>query len=54
MMRIRDEFLKAGLYVRVYSQQNRVYFSPPLIITKEEVDKALDLMYPIIDGLKDY
>ena len=45
--RLREEFLKAGLFGRFYGFVDRLYFTPPLTITKEEVDRALDLMYPI-------
>ncbi len=53
MSRLREEYLKAGLFGRFHGLREFVSFAPPLIITKEEVDKALDIMYPIIAGLKD-
>ena len=53
MMRIRDEFLKAGIFGRFYGFRDMIYLSPPLIMTKEEVDKGLDALYPIMAGLKD-
>lgn len=51
--RLRDKYLKAGLFGCFYGAANRLFFAPPLIITKEQVDRALDLMYPIIASLKD-
>jgi len=39
-----------GLYARVL--QNRFCFSPPLVITKEEIDEALDKVYPVLAELK--
>lgn len=51
--KLKKEHLDAGLLNRFYSFRPRAYFAPPLIITKEQIDEALDLMYPIIAGLKD-
>lgn len=51
--RVKEECLKAGLFGRFYGFRHMVYFSPPLIITKEEVDKGLDALYPIMAGLND-
>ena len=42
--------LEQGLYARVL--QNRFCFAPPLIITKEEIDEALDKLYPVLAELK--
>jgi len=42
--------LEQGLYLRVMG--NRLLFGPPLIISKEEVDEALDRLYPILAELK--
>lgn len=49
---IRQECLKAGLFVRTRVFHDGMVFSPPLIITKEEADKALDLLYPILASLR--
>jgi adenosylmethionine-8-amino-7-oxononanoate aminotransferase len=48
-MRIGAETHQKGLLVRV---GNRIAFTPPLIITKEEVDKALDILLPIVASVK--
>ena len=42
--------LEQGLYARV--MQNRFCFAPPLVITKEEIDEALDKLYPVLAELK--
>jgi adenosylmethionine-8-amino-7-oxononanoate aminotransferase len=56
MMGIQNEALKRGLFVRVSSitstPGDRIAFCPPLIITEPEIDKALDILYPIIANLK--
>jgi len=53
---IQDKALENGLFVRVsdqsWSSSNRISFCPPLVVTKEEVDKALDILYPIVAALK--
>jgi len=48
-MRIGQEARQKGLLVRA---GNRIAFTPPLIITKEEVDKALDILLPIVAAVK--
>lgn len=47
--------MEKGLFVRVYSttRHDRMAIAPPLIVTQEEVDRALDILYPILAGLKD-
>lgn len=56
MHTIQDKALEKGLFVRVsdqsWSSANRISFCPPLIVTKEEVDKILDILYPIVSSLK--
>jgi len=47
---IQRRTLEQGLYLRVLS--NRPCFSPPLVITKEEIDEALDKLYPVFAELK--
>ena len=42
--------LEQGLYLRVFG--NRQCISPPLVITQEEADEALDRLYPILAELK--
>jgi len=43
-----------GLFPRFYKSvhHDRLSFTPPLIITKEQTDKALDILYPVIAGLE--
>lgn len=42
--------LEQGLYLRVFG--NRPCISPPLVITQDEADEALDRLYPILAELK--
>jgi adenosylmethionine-8-amino-7-oxononanoate aminotransferase len=51
---IRDRCWGNGLFVRGNSAYgiDAVYFMPPLIITEKEADKELDILYPVIAGLK--
>lgn len=53
---IQDEALEKGLWVRVChhgaTPGDRVMFAPPLIATEAEIDKALDILYPIIASIK--
>ena len=53
---IQVKALEKGLFVRVsdesWSSANRISFCPPLIVTKEEVDKILDILYEIVSSLK--
>jgi len=53
---IQDKALEKGLFVRVsdesWSSANRISFCPPLVVTKEEVDKIIDILYPIVSELK--
>lgn len=48
----QKQALEAGLFVRVTTIDtcpgDRICFCPPLIITKEEVGKALDMLYPVV------
>jgi putrescine aminotransferase len=56
MHAIQDKALENGLFVRVsdqsWSSANRISFCPPLVVTKEEVDRILDILYPIVSSLK--
>ncbi len=56
MQQLQDRALEKGLYIRVSdigsTPGDRVAFCPPLVITAEEVDKALDILYPILATLK--
>ena len=47
---IRKSSLEKGLIV-VFSG-NRLRFGPPLVITQDEVDRALDIIYSILVELK--
>ncbi len=55
MQKIQDRALEQGLFVRVAgiggTPSDRVVFAPPLTITSREVDRALDILHPIIAGL---
>ena len=55
MQKIQDRALEQGLFVRVSgiggTPSDRVVFAPPLTITSREVDRALDILHPIIAGL---
>jgi putrescine aminotransferase len=56
MQGIQEQALERGLFVRVAgiggTPSDRVVFAPPLVITTQEVDKAPDILYPIIAGIK--
>jgi putrescine aminotransferase len=56
MHSIQDEALEKGLFVRVsdetWSSANRISVCPPLTVTKEEIDKILDILYPIVANVK--
>ena len=47
--------LENGIFLRIYGtrRHDRMSVSPPLIVTKDEVDKALDRLYPILADLKE-
>jgi len=56
MQTVQDRALDRGLFVRVAgiggTPSDRIVFAPPLVITKQEVDKALDILYPIVAELE--
>ncbi|MFC1939682.1 aspartate aminotransferase family protein [Chloroflexota bacterium] len=56
MQQLQDMALEKGLFVRTSdigsTPGNRIAFAPPLIITTQEVDKALDILYRTVAGLK--
>jgi len=56
MQRLQDKLLEDGMFVRTAeftsTTGDRICFAPPLIITTEEVDKALDILYPVLADLK--
>jgi len=47
---IQRHGLEQGLYLRVMG--NRLLFGPPLVISQEEIDEALDRLYPVVAELK--
>jgi putrescine---pyruvate transaminase len=55
MLDIFRKALAAGLLVREtdqsWSPSNRLSFAPPLIVTPAEVDRMLDILFPIVAGL---
>ena len=47
------DLFEAGIFTRVIGWRgNRMFICPPCVITIEEADKALDIIKPIIAGLK--
>jgi 4-aminobutyrate aminotransferase-like enzyme len=48
-MKVGKEIKKKGLKARA---GGRIAFTPPLIITKQEMDKALDILIPAIAAVK--
>jgi adenosylmethionine-8-amino-7-oxononanoate aminotransferase len=56
MYNLQEQALENGLFVRVsdqsWSSANRISFCPPLIITEEEIDKILDILYPLVADLR--
>ena len=56
LQNIQNQALKQGLWIRITSITNtpgdRIPFAPPLIATKEDIDKALDILYPLVASLK--
>ena len=56
MQQLQDKALEKGMFIRTAEitsgPGDRICFAPPLIITKEEVDKALDILCQILADLK--
>jgi len=56
MQQIQEKALEKGMFIRTAEitsgPGDRVAFAPPLIITKKEVDKALDILYGILSDIK--
>lgn len=56
MQQVQKKALEKGMFIRTAEitsgPGDRVCFAPPLVITKEEVDKALDILYDILADLK--
>lgn len=53
--KIQEQAFKGGLSIRgipaALAAGDSCWFCPPLVITVEEVDKALDILYPILVNL---
>lgn len=53
---LKNKAFEKGLLVRVtdesWSPSNRLSFGPPLISTKEEIDRMLDILYALLTELK--
>ena len=56
MQKLQDQALEKGLFLRMAgirgTPSDRIVFAPPLIATTEEIDKALDILYPLVANLK--
>jgi adenosylmethionine-8-amino-7-oxononanoate aminotransferase len=56
MQGIQDKALENGLFVRVSgtggTPSDRVVFAPPLVITNDEIDEALDILQPILAAIE--
>jgi len=51
---LRRQMFDAGIFIRIGEGWlgNRIFVTPPCIITREEADKALDIMKPLFAALK--
>ncbi len=56
MQKLQEQALEKGMFLRMAdiggTPSDRIVFAPPLGITTQEVDKALDILHPIVAGLK--
>ena len=56
MQKLQNSALEKGLFLRMADMQgtpsDRIVFAPPLIITIQEIDKALDILFPLVANLK--
>jgi putrescine aminotransferase len=56
MQNLQNKALEKGLFLRMADMQgtpsDRIVFAPPLIVTPQEIDKALDILYPLVAELK--
>jgi putrescine aminotransferase len=54
--KVLKQALEAGLWMRAASSRiapgDRICFTPPLIITTEQIDRMIDILYPILSSLK--
>jgi len=51
---LKRKMFDAGIFIRIGEGWlgNRIFVTPPCVITKEEVDKALEIMKPLMAALK--
>ncbi len=53
MKNLEQQLLENGIFTKIEGQvNNRMLFCPPCVITIEEVDRALDIIKPLVAGLK--
>jgi putrescine aminotransferase len=56
MLNIQEKAFKNGLFIRVsdqsWSSGNRISFCPPLTVSKEEVNRMIDILKPIVAALR--
>ena len=56
MQKLQNRALEKDLFLRMADMQStpsdKVVFAPPLIITTQEIDKALNILYPLLAELK--
>jgi putrescine---pyruvate transaminase len=56
MQKLQNQALEKGLFLRMADMagtpSDRIVFAPPLIITTQEIDKALDILLPLVADLK--
>lgn len=49
---IQNKALEQGLWIRIANitagPGDRIPFAPPLVASKEDIDKALDILYPLV------
>ncbi len=55
ILKAQKQAFDAGLFIRAQTTNatpgNRFFFAPPLIIKKQEVDKILDILFPILSNI---
>lgn len=56
MPQLQQKALQSGMFIRTAEitsgPGDRICFAPPLVITKEEIDKALDILHQVLGTLK--
>jgi putrescine aminotransferase len=54
--RVQKQALDAGLFISITNTRltfgDRLNFCPPLVITAQQVDRMLDILYPIVSGIE--